>query len=136
MEQRDYLLREIEKIGVLLRAIFQKLLNEKDNLAITPEKQIEDEKRMLMTEMNFDVDKFLQLNIVEANEYISCFDGFNIENIELLAEYFSTIGFKTESDVSRNYLEKALQLYALCALKSKTYSLEREEKIRAIQNVL
>jgi hypothetical protein len=136
MERKDYLLREIEKIGAIMNAIRQKIFGGNGNLAITLENQIENEKRMLFNEMNFDIDKLLALNIEETNEYISCFEGFNIENIELLAECFSQIGFNDESDNSRKYLEKALQLYELCNLKSKTYSFEREANIRAIRNVL
>jgi hypothetical protein len=35
MEQKDYLLREIEKIGLVLRAILNGLFGAKENLAIT-----------------------------------------------------------------------------------------------------
>jgi hypothetical protein len=136
MEQKDYFLREIEKLGAIINAIRQKIFGGKGHLAITLEKQIENEKGMLLNEINFDIDKLLALNIEELNEYISCFKGFNIENIELLAECFSQIGFNDENDDSRKYLEKALQLYELCNLKSKTYSFEREANIRAIRNVL
>ena len=103
-------------------------------MAITLENQIENSKRMLLDEMNFDLDKFLTLNTAEAiNEYISGFDGFNIENIELLAESLSQIGFDDNCSNSKLYLEKALQLYELCTLKSKTYSFEREANVRAIK---
>jgi hypothetical protein len=64
------------------------------------------------------------------------FEGFSIENIELLAECFSEIGFSDQYDHSKKYLEKALQLYDLCNLKSKTYSIERETNIMAIKNTL
>jgi hypothetical protein len=36
--QRDYLLREIDKIGAILSAVRQKIFGEKENLAITFEK--------------------------------------------------------------------------------------------------
>jgi len=39
MEQRDYLLREIEKIGAIMSAIRQKIFGGKGNLAITLEQQ-------------------------------------------------------------------------------------------------
>lgn len=84
MEQEDYLLREIKRIGVIISAILQKTLGGKGNLAITLEHQIEDTKGMLLHEM----------------------------------------------------MEKALQHYNLCNLKSQTYSFEREVNINAIKNVL
>ncbi|MDR2037779.1 MAG: hypothetical protein LBQ60_07640 [Bacteroidales bacterium] len=136
MERKDYILTEIEKIGAIISTIRQKLFGGKGNTAITLEKQFENEKGMLLDEVNFDVDKLLHLNFEELNEYISGFEGFNIENIELLAECFFQIGINDESDNSKKYLEKALQLYELCNLKSKTYSLERETHIKAIRNAL
>jgi hypothetical protein len=136
MEQRDYILREIEKIGAILSAIGQKMFGGNNNLAITLETQIENAKRMLLNEANFDLDKFLELNIKESNEYICSFNGFNVENIELLADYIFQTGLNDTCDNSKKYLEKALQLYDLCNLKSKTYSFDRETNIKEIKNVL
>ena len=53
MEQKDYLLREIEKIGKMLRKLFDR----KGNLAITLESQMEATKDKLLNEINFDLDK-------------------------------------------------------------------------------
>jgi len=136
MVQRDFILREIEKLGTIISAFRQKIFGGNGNLAITLEKQIENSKGMLLNEMNFDLDKFLALNAEALNEYISCFGGFNVENIELLADCFSEIGFNEKCNSSGMYLEKALQLYELCNLKSKSYSFEREANIKAIKNVL
>jgi len=136
MEQRDYLLREIEKIGAIMSAIRQKLFGGKGNLAITLEQQVNDTKGMLLDKMNFDLDNFLELNDEGTNEYIKNIDGFSVENIEILAEIISEIGFDNKCDNSQKYLEKALQLYELCGFKSKTFSFEREANINAIKNAL
>ena len=136
MEQKDYILREIEKIGTLISAFRQKIFGDSKNFAITLENQIENSKGMLLNEMNFDFDKFLTLNTENLNEYISHFVGFSVENIELLAECLSQIGFDDNCDSSKMYLEKSLQLYELCNLKSKSYSLEREANINSIKSVL
>ena len=136
MVQRDYILREIEKMGAIINAFRQKIFGGSENLAITLEKQIENSKEMLLNEMNFDFDKFLTLNTEDSNEYISGFEGFSVENIELLADCLSQIGFDDNCDNSKIYLEKSLQLYELCNLKSKTYSFEREANISVIKNIL
>ena len=136
MEQRDYILREIEKIGAIVSDIRQKIFGGKDNLAITLETQIKSAKGMLLNEANFDLDEFLESNIEGSNEYICSFNGFNIDNIELLAECLYQTGLNDKGDSSKKYLEKALQLYDLCNLKSKAYSFERETNINAIKNSL
>ena len=134
MEQKDYILRELEKIGAVIRYILQEFLGYKGK--ITLEKQIENAKEMLLTEINFDLDKFLDLTVENSKEYLCNFNGFNVENMELLAEYIFQIGFNDGCSNPKKHLEKALQLYELCNLKSKTYSLERETKIKAIKNIL
>ena len=136
MEQKDYLLREIEKIGSITSALRQKIFGGKENLAITVEQQIKDAKGQLLSEINFDLDKFLGLDTEKSNEYILSFEGFSVEDIEILAECFSEIGFSENYENSKKYLEKALQLYNLCNLKSKTYSFGRETNISAIKNAL
>ena len=134
MEQRDYILREIVKIGTVINAFRHKIFGRSGNVAITFDNQIANSKGMLSEEMNFDLDMFLDLNTEALNEYILGFDGFNIENIELFADTLSQIGFDDNCGNPRLYLEKAVQLYELCNLKSKTFSFEREAKIKAINN--
>ena len=136
MQQKDYLLREIEKIGLVLSAIRQKVFGGQHQFSINPEKQLDDVKNLLLNELDFELDTFLLLNNEELNNYISRFKGFNAENIECLAECISQIGFNYRFDTSKKYFEKALQLYEFSILKSKTYSYEKEQKMMAIKNAL
>ena len=136
MEQKDYLMREVEKIGMIISAIGQKIFGGKGNTAITLEEQIKDAKDMLFNGADFDIDKFLNSTIQDSNKYISGFIGFNNDNIELLANYLFQIGLSNKSGNSKKYLEKALQLFELCNLQDKTYSLKREENIKTIKNAL
>ena len=137
MIEKDYIFREIIKFGTTINAFRQKIFGRSGNATITFDNQIDNSKGMLLDEINFDLDKFLGLKTAEAiNDYISGFDGFNVENIELLAESLSQIGFDDNCSNSSLYLEKALQLYELCTLKSKTYSFEREANVRALKDVV
>ena len=136
MEQKDYLMREINKIGLILNAFRQKIFGGKENLTTNIENQIETAKGMLFNETKFDFDKFLDSDKEESNEYVCSFEGFNVDNIELLAKCISQIGFSEKTTNSKKYLAKALQLYELCNLKSNTYSFEREANIQTIKNAL
>jgi hypothetical protein len=133
MERRDYLLREIEKIGMIISAIRQKVFGGKDNLAITIEQQMVALKGMLLNEANLDFDKLIKLDSRGTDEYLSNLNGFNVENIELLAETISEIGYEQNSTV---FLEKALQLFEICNLRDRTFSLERDIKINRIKDIL
>lgn len=131
MEQKDYLLREIEKIGVLMRALRQKLLGgEKENFSIAPEWQMADLKEMLLDNANLDLDKLMGMDQGNTQGYLSELSGFNVPNIELLAETLAEIGFGHHS---APFLVKALQLFEICNRLDKTWSPDRERNIRKIK---
>jgi len=53
MEQRDYLLREIEKIGSVLQAILGKITGSKENYAVARDHQFQEIKELLFNETGF-----------------------------------------------------------------------------------
>jgi len=136
MEIRDYLLREIEKIGTVIRAIRQKLFGGTDELAISVDSQAGVLKEMLLEEAFIDLDELLQLDAVETDEYLATHNGFNVENIELLALTRSDIGLNSKPPGSVSLLEKALQLYEICNRRDRTFSFEREAAMNQIRNAL
>src|ERR1035437_6661636 len=129
-------MREVEKIGMIISSIGQKIFGGKGNTSITLEKQIKDAKDMLFNGANFDIDEFLNSTVEDSTKYISGFIGFNNDNIELLAKYLFQIGLSNKSDDSKKYLEKALQLFELCNLQDKTYSFDPESNIITLKNDL
>jgi len=133
MEQKDFLLREIEKIGRIMRAIRQKLFGGKESLAITLEKVTADLKEMLLNDSNLDLEKLLALDAGETDAYLNTLQGFSVENIELLAETLSETGLKYDSTL---FLEKALQLFGICSLRDRTYSFKRETNISMVKDAL
>ena len=136
MEQKDYLLKEIEKIGLLLRAILNKLKLNTDNGAITLENQFDQEKELLLNEIGFNIDEFALLNDSDIEQYLSKFEGIRGINLELLADVLREVGFKAENNMTNAYFEKSLKLYELCNSLDKTYSFEREGKIEELRNIL
>lgn len=136
MQHEDYIIREIEKFGLIINAVRNMLFGGKDNFAITVENKMDEAKGMLLNEISFDLDMFLALSDEKTSEYLSRFGGFNIENIESLAKVITQMGFSVQSENSGKYFEKALLLYRFCNLKDNTYSIDREINITAIKNEL
>ncbi|MEZ4997512.1 MAG: hypothetical protein R2758_08630 [Bacteroidales bacterium] len=136
MEQRDYILREIEKIGMVIRAIRQKLFGSPDDLAITVDNQAETLREMLLGEAYLDLDELVALDPSATERYLAGLKGFNTENIELLANTLEDIGLGGEAPGSRVLLEKALQLYEICSMRDRTFSFEREAAVRRISEAL
>lgn len=135
MQQEDYILREIEKIGQIMLYIRQKLFGGSDNLATTPERQQTSLSEMLLEEAQFDVSYFLSCNELGALTYMNRFPGFNVENRELLADCLAEIGFSASLNAS-NYLTKALYLYQSCNALSQVFSFTIDDKIRKVSDSL
>jgi len=136
MQQKDYLLREIEKIGLLLKMIFNKIVGKEENYALKVENQFEEEKELLLHETGFNIDVFLLIEESGIEHYISKFDGIRGSNIELLADILKAMGEKTDSAKTKEYLKRALRLYELCNSIDKTFSFDRERKIKEINSAL
>lgn len=132
MEQRDYILREIEKMGMVLRAILNKFKGNTDNPAIQIEKQFEETKEMLKAELDFDFDQFIAQNELQSAKYLESFRGINIENLELLADLFIQTSTLEEKNTRKIHLTKALQILEYCKETDKTYSFDREARINEI----
>jgi hypothetical protein len=136
MEQKDYLLREIEKIGALFSLIFSKLLGKELKVALSVERQFEDEREMLLRDAGFDMELFLSLKEKEIQEYLAKFSGINTANMELLADIIKEMGMKSEPVSGKVCLKKALSLYELCNATDKTFSFERVDKMNEIKSAL
>lgn len=136
MEQKDFLLREIEKMGTVLRAIFGRLIGNKDMLAISIENDFEQTTEQLFNETGFDLKHLLTLNESESIEYLSQFKGINTLNLELLADIILQTGENEPDDTKSVFLIKALLLYKLCENRDKTFSFERTRKTDRIKNNL
>lgn len=137
MQQEDFILKEIEKIGKVILAIRNKIVGGTINLeTITPGK-LEQTNDMLLDELDFELASFLDLSENEAIDYISKYPGFNVENMELLAGLLTDIGFNTNSvDKSGKYLGKALILLQFCNMTDKTFKVGREYQIGTIKQKL
>ena len=88
---------------------------------------------MLLNDANLDLDKLLALDAADTDAYLNTLQGFNVENIELLAETLSGTGLKYDSTV---FLEKALQLFEICSLRDRTYSFKRETNLCIVKDAL
>ena len=135
MEQKDYLLREIEKIGLLLRALITRLVGF-TNISDDTSRQILETKELLLSETNFDVDSFLRMDETETKKYLASFNGLNVENMELLAE-FLVVQSNSANDLDRKrLLKKALNILVFCRETDKTFNMKRETRIENIENSL
>ena len=166
MEQKDYILREIEKLGMILRAIMTKIFGGNANNPLPQEKQFEEVTEELLENAGFDLKAFIRMDDARAIKYLQERRDFNIQNLEDLALILEKLGaadpgateplpplsLNTEPDIEeplmagpvklqlveiRNLsLKKALLILEHCRDKDRTYSFERESRIGALKTVL
>jgi hypothetical protein len=136
MEQKDYILREIEKIGLMLRMLIDKLKLIKPNEQEESEAFVSESVQMISEEMGFELEMYLELGEDEDHDYLMNLKGYSVPNLELLADLLSALGKETGKEQRTDYLKGALKLYESCTGFDRTYSTEREEKIRDTRNFI
>ncbi len=136
MEQKDYILREIEKIGTIIQAIRQKLFGGGAFPASGTETNMAAVKTRIIDELNLDLQKLDDLNDDELYDYLSNLQGFNCGNIENLAELLYQIAENNNFKDAEYYLPKSLRLYEFVIKKTKTFSLQRANIMANIKNHL
>ena len=127
MPQTDYILREIEKIGAMLRMLIRRLVEQKDSEdeEETTEQTIAD----FNIEAGISLDEILQLKSTDFPEYFRNNRGYNTENIELLADFMAELTKSSATIDKKTLINKAVGLYKFIDAESKTFSLERAQKI-------
>ena len=136
MEQRDYIIKEIEKIGVLLQTILNRFVLRKEDLGIKVKSNYQEVKQELLDEIGFNLDEILTQDESSTKEYLSKYQGINTKNIELLADVLFQLGLSEEMDKKRIHLEKSIQLYEICNQIDKTFSIDRKNRIEKVKNAL
>ena len=136
MEQSDYILREIQKIGEMLSKIRKKIAGAEVTNSQPFDFQLEEVKNILLDTIGLNLDEFLLLSEKETKDYIAGNNGLNNNNTELLGDFCKTMGEKTVDIKSQLYLKKALELFELCNFQDRTYSIDREYKISSLKSIL
>jgi len=134
MEQRDYILREIEKISVMLLAMLGKFRR------IKSKKQFEQERSMIDNELEeageLSIDKLISFTDEEIISYIDKNKGFDPGNMELLVDLLNVFAENLPENDSQNLNKKALLILEHIDRESRTFSMERSLKINSLKEKL
>ena len=134
MEQKDYLLREIEKMGTLLKEILLSVAGKKSNPIITPEAIINETHKKLLEGSTFSLCEFIKMNNTQAINYLKSQSGIDIINMELLSSLLEELGLNCNSSKRSLLFEKSLLTLEYCMGKDKTFSFERENRVRRLKS--
>lgn len=133
MEQRDYLLQQIQQLARVLAKISADLAgwNPQGDIVLYLA-QVEEQ---LITESDLDLEAIMLLENSELPNFLS--DTFNDNEASLthLAEIFAYKG-QYQKEYSKAYYIKSLAIYEYLNTVTKTYHIERQDKIKMLQETL
>ena len=136
MASRDYLIRQIEEMGLFLAILLRRILKMKEeNQQAAIEFVV---KEALLQELKLDIDQVVVLEnadfLVVAKQYFTSED-----QLEKLADILKVLGQDIGSSLSLtkiNYLLKSLFLFTHLQETSSVFSYERRTKIMELQELL
>jgi hypothetical protein len=131
MPQTDFILREIEKIGAMLRMLIRRRVEQKDTR--DEEQLVEQTIAELYKETQLDMQEILQLEKKDFANHFVLNKGFNLENIELLADLLYHFSQVSDYSQKNSYSKKAIEIYEYINETSKTYSIDRDKKINILK---
>jgi hypothetical protein len=131
MEQRDYILREIEKISVVILAILGKFRQ------IKTQKQFEEQRSMIDSELEdstgLTIDSLLSLPEEDLISYLAGRKDFDTGNMELLAGLLVAFEANINEKEGRTLLGKAIGILEYIDRETRTFSMERAMKINELK---
>lgn len=137
MEQRDYIMKEIEALGKMLGTMVKFLLGLKHGTSTA--QGIEIVSQTLQSEVDLDLDMLLSIDPDNLIDYLLTNNkGFNEENLNKLAEILFTIAeYMPVEDPKRFlYYKRSLVIYEYLDKVQKTFSLDRHLRLEQIKNLL
>ena len=136
MEQKDYILREIEKIGQMLRMLVEKIKRMKSTDTEVFAQQVNEQLDQVAEGMGFELKKSLTLGETELEAYLLNLAGYSVPNLELLADLLFEVGDGSEEPHRSDCLRSALRIYETARKLDRTFSITREEKIHETRSLL
>ncbi len=134
MEQRDYLMLQIEQLGKVLGKILNNFLGLKS--AGKVEQGIETSYSQFKNELDINIEELISVSKDELKKYI-LERQLKEEHLEILSEYFKELG---DSKMSINkseanlFLSKTIELLEIADEISETISFTRENEKTILQN--
>lgn len=136
MASRDYLIRQIEEMGLFLAILLRRILKMKEE---NQQEQMESAVReALIQELKLDIEQVIVLGNDDFLEVVKA-KFTSEEQLEKFADILRLLGQEKEPSISvtkANYLQKSMFLFIHLQETSTVFSYERRLKILELQETL
>ena len=134
MEQRDFVLREIEKIGAMLLALIGKLKSVSPGIQFAVERVRIDSDLKSITGLS--MEEILTLPVEDIASRLMGDSRFNDVNMERVAEIMALMADHLPEIESEQAMERELGILELIEREGKTYSFERQSRIALLKEIM
>ncbi len=135
MPQRDFLLQQIEQMSQAFADLIKRLLGLK--IENTEEETQQATNELLKDQLNTSMKELLSIPPGKISEFIVKEKGLDESNLELLADVLvlNAKANSIQTDQEKLY-QTALEVYQWVDNESRTFSMERQNKVREIEDYL
>lgn len=136
MQQSDYILREIEKISVLIMGLIGKLTEKKKSGIEVNEDAFNEAVTEFENNANFDIETVLRTPPDAFGLLFRRNRGMDARNTELVADLLVAMGEIALRENKMQYFETAMEVYTYLDHSAKTYSIERAAKMKQLHTLM
>jgi hypothetical protein len=129
MEQRDYLLKQVEHLGQVLGKILSKLLDIRKRCTVN----IIAVSRIFSEEIDFSIEKLYGIENYNLINVLKDEMNLDIKNLEKLADIFLIVAESINNNEDKKFYQMGLIIFQYIEKTESTYSFERNQKINKIQ---
>ncbi len=134
MEQQDYLIRQINQLSRILGKVLTDLIGLKNKGLLS--NGIEMTNQTLKSELNLDIMELIDIRTDVFINILISEKGFVNDSLDKFAEILWLIANQSKDvDKSKMY-DKCLLIYQFLEKADKTYSLDRQLKIKQLQSLV
>ena len=134
MEQRDYILREIEKISVLLLGLLGRLRRAERRQLFEEERALIDDD--LSKASGLTIDDLLSIDTDKIASLLSSTPGMESTNLEKLAEILYLFANNCAPSERLKLLKRAAAIISFVDNESRTFSFERAALLSEIEDAI
>ena len=131
MEQRDFIIREIEKISTLILGLLGKLKQISSQVVFENERI--DFKNEFEEGTGVSIDDIIAGDINKLKGVLTKENGFDFGNIDMLAELLYEFSLLMDRSDRREMLEKSIVLMEYVDQEGKIFSMDRKFRIEEIR---